>query len=80
MYAWQTEYRFMAHRYVGFVGWVGLATLSEEWYKPFRHSVKPSVGVGLRVRINQTDKLNVRADYGFGNEQQGLYLDAAEAF
>jgi outer membrane protein assembly factor BamA len=80
MYSWQTEYRFMVHRYIGFAGWVGLATLSDEWDAPFRHAVKPSVGVGLRVRINQTDKLNVRADYGFGKNQQGLYLDAAEAF
>lgn len=80
MYSWQTEYRFMVHRYVGFAAWVGLATLSEDWDAPFRHSVKPSAGLGLRLRINQTDKLNVRADYGFGKNQQGLYLDAAEAF
>ncbi|HEY0654297.1 MAG TPA: BamA/TamA family outer membrane protein [Chryseosolibacter sp.] len=80
MYAWQTEYRFMVHRFVGFAAWLGLATLSEDWDAPFRHSVKPSAGLGLRVRINQTDKLNVRADYGFGKNQQGLYLDAAEAF
>jgi hypothetical protein len=80
MFAWQTEYRFMVHRYIGFAGWVGLASLSEDWRKPFRHPVKPSVGLGLRLRINQTDKLNVRADYGFGKHQQGLYLDAAEAY
>jgi hypothetical protein len=80
MYSWQTEYRFMVHRYVGFAAWVGLATLSDQWNAPFRNSVKPSAGVGLRVRINQTDKLNVRADFGFGKNQTGLYLDAAEAF
>ncbi|HEY0743374.1 MAG TPA: hypothetical protein VGD40_18025, partial [Chryseosolibacter sp.] len=80
LYAWQTEYRFMVHRYVGFALWAGLATLSDEWYSPFKYAVKPNAGLGLRVRINQTDKLNVRADYGFGKNQQGLYLDASEAY
>lgn len=80
LYALQTEYRFMVHRYIGFAVWAGLATLSDEWKAPFSYPVKPNAGLGLRVRINQTDKLNVRADYGFGKNQQGLYLDAAEAY
>lgn len=80
MHALQTEYRFMANRYIGFAAWVGAATLSDKWNEPFRNSIKPSAGLGLRLRINQTDKLNVRADYGFGKNQTGLYLDAAEAF
>jgi hypothetical protein len=80
LYAWQTEYRFMVHKYFGFAVWAGLATLSEKWNTPFSHSVKPNAGIGLRLRINQADKLNLRADYGFGKLQQGLYLDASEAY
>jgi outer membrane protein assembly factor BamA len=80
LYAWQTEYRFMVHKYFGFAVWGGLATLSEKWSRPFNHAVKPNFGIGLRLRINQADKLNLRADYGFGKNQQGLYLDASEAF
>jgi outer membrane protein assembly factor BamA len=80
LYAWQTEYRFMVHKYFGFAVWAGLSTLSDKWNEPFKFSVKPNAGLGLRLRINQIDKLNVRADYGFGKSQQGLYLDAAEAF
>jgi hypothetical protein len=80
LYAFQCEYRFMINKYVGMVGWVGAATVSEIWNEPFIHSLKPNAGLGLRIRINQKDKLNLRADYGFGHHQQGLYFDAAEAF
>jgi hypothetical protein len=62
------------------VAWVGGCTVSEKWSEPFAHSIKPNAGAGLRIRINQKDKLNLRADYGFGRNQSGLYFDAAEAF
>jgi hypothetical protein len=80
LYGVQTEYRFMMGKYFGMVAWAGAATVSENWNRPFSHSLKPNAGIGIRVRINQKDKLNLRADYGFGRRQQGLYFDAAEAF
>ena len=80
LYAFQTEYRFMVHKYIGFAAWVGVAAVAEKWYQPFEFSLKPNAGIGLRLRINQKDKLNLRADYGFGKNQSGLYFDAAEAF
>jgi hypothetical protein len=80
LYALQTEYRFMVHKYVGFAVWLGGCAVSDTWSKPFQYSLKPNAGVGLRLRINQKDKLNVRADFGVGKSQTGLYLDAAEAY
>jgi hypothetical protein len=80
LYASQVEYRFMIHKYIGFAVWAGGALVSERWSKPFAHSLKPNAGLGLRLRINQRDKLNLRGDYGVGRNQTGLYLDAAEAF
>lgn len=80
LYATQVEYRFMVHKYIGFAAWTGFALVSEKWYEPFAHSLKPNAGIGLRLRINQTDKLNLRADFGVGRNQSGLYLDAAEAY
>jgi hypothetical protein len=80
LYALQAEYRFMIAKFVGLVAWAGGCTVSEDWNKPAAHSIKPNAGVGLRIRINQKDKLNLRADYGFGRNQSGLYFDAAEAF
>lgn len=80
LFASQVEYRFMVHRLVGFAIWGGGAFVSERWSSPFRHSIKPNAGAGVRLRINQRDKLNLRADYGVGKRQSGLYLDAAEAY
>lgn len=40
---------------------------------------KAAYGAGLRFRINN-DGLNLRADYGLGNQSTGLYLTIGEAF
>lgn len=40
---------------------------------------KAAYGAGLRFRINN-DGLNIRADYGIGNQSTGLYLTIGEAF
>lgn len=80
LWAMQVEYRFMVSRFFGFTTWIGACASSEKANDPFRHAIKPNAGVGFRLRINQSDKLNLRADYGFGKNQSGLYLDASEAF
>lgn len=80
LYALQAEYRFMLTRHIGFAGWAGLASTTEDWKEPFAHPIRPNAGLGLRVRINQHDKLNVRADFGVGRNQTGFYLDIAEAY
>lgn len=80
MIVFQTEYRFMISKLIGFTTWLGACASSEYWDKPFQHSIKPNAGIGFRLRINQSDKLNLRADFGFGKNQSGLYLDASEAF
>jgi outer membrane protein assembly factor BamA len=79
-YAFQIEYRFMLMKYVGLATWVGACLPTSDWKNPFENVVKGNAGIGLRVRINQRDKLNLRGDMGWGKGQQGLYLDAAEAF
>lgn len=47
LYAFQAEYRLMFGRYIGMVGWLGGCLVSEKWYQPFEHSLKPNAGVGL---------------------------------
>jgi outer membrane protein assembly factor BamA len=80
LYAFQAEYRFMFSKLAGMAIWAGGAFVSEQWTTPFKNPLMPNVGVGFRLRINQKDKLNLRADYGVGRNQSGLYLDAAEAY
>jgi outer membrane protein assembly factor BamA len=81
LYAFQAELRVNVWRRIGFVVWAGGALTPEKWYTFFDHSIKPNTGLGLRIMMNRKDKLNVRADQGFGKlRQSGFYLDIAEAY
>jgi len=81
LYALQAEYRAHVWWRLGFTIWAGAALTPEKWYSFFDHSVKPNVGVGLRIMMNKKDLLNVRVDQGFGKkDQRGFYLDIAEAY
>jgi hypothetical protein len=81
LYAFQAEYRAGLWRFIGLDVWAGAALTPLRWYTLGDTSVKPNAGIGLRIMINQKDKLNVRVDQGFGKkQQQGFYLDIAEAF
>ena len=81
LYAVQAEYRAGLWRFIGIDAWVGGAFTPVSWYSIGDSGFKPNAGIGLRVMINQKDKLNIRVDQGFGNKkQQGFYLDIAEAY
>jgi hypothetical protein len=80
LYALQAEFRGRIWKRLGFTTWIGAALTPTEWYTFFDHPVKPNAGVGLRVMLNTKDKLNIRLDQGFGKNQNGFYLDVAEAF
>ena len=78
----QVEYRrtFKDSRF-GFVAFLGagdvFSTASELKFK----DIKLNYGVGLRFMLDKKEKLNIRFDYGAGNESDGnLYLNIAEAF
>jgi hypothetical protein len=81
LYAFQAEFRAGLWRFIGIDAWIGGAFTPKDWYSIGDTSIKPNAGLGLRVMINQKDKLNVRVDQGFGKQkQQGFYLDIAEAY
>lgn len=81
LYVFQAEYRARLWKFIGINFWLGAALTPKHWYSLGDSSLKPNVGVGLRFMINETDKLNLRADFGFGKQRQrGFYLDIAEAF
>jgi outer membrane protein assembly factor BamA len=81
LYALQAEYRSHIWWRLGFAVWAGAALTPEKWYTFFDHSVKPNVGIGLRLMMNKKDLLNVRLDQGFGKiNQRGFYLDISEAY
>ena len=81
LYAFQAEYRAHVWWRIGFTVWAGAALTPIKWYSIGDNSVKPNAGVGLRLMLNKSDRLNIRVDQGFGNKnQKGFYLDIAEAY
>lgn len=81
LYAFQAEYRAHVWWRLGFTAWVGAALTPVRWYSIGDNSVKPNAGIGLRLMLNKSDRLNIRVDQGFGKkEQKGFYLDIAEAY
>ena len=51
-------------------------SLSDIKLKNFR----PSYGAGVRFKLDKTENLNLRFDYGFGQESNYFYFTIAEAF
>lgn len=44
------------------------------------HSVQPAAGVGFRILIDKKTRTNLVADYAWGNNSRGFYLNAGEVF
>lgn len=74
----QLELRQHIWRRFGCVAWVGAGTVLPE-VKAFRWQyVLPNYGVGVRWEFKH--RINVRIDYGFGQDTQGLVFNINEAF
>jgi len=80
LYALQAEYRWQFYRRFGMVVFGGLGDVSEEFNSFDFSDVKPSYGLGLRYMILRERKVNIRLDFGFGRETQGIYINITEAF
>ncbi len=76
----QVEYRMPIWWRIGAVAFLGVGNVASdlEGFKPsqFKHSV----GGGLRFTVDQAERLNLRFDYGFGQDTRGFYLNVTEAF
>ncbi len=44
------------------------------------NKIKLTGGAGIRMRLLQTQKINMRIDAGFGKDSYGIYVDFSEAF
>ncbi|WJS93080.1 BamA/TamA family outer membrane protein [Flavobacterium johnsoniae] len=44
------------------------------------HSIQPAAGVGFRILIDKKTRTNLVADYSWGNNSKGFYLNAGEVF
>ncbi|MEM6966498.1 MAG: BamA/TamA family outer membrane protein [Bacteroidota bacterium] len=74
----QSEYRFPVFKRLkgavfGSVGSIG--SQADSFERSFW-----AAGVGIRIGISKTEKVNLRLDYGFGKNTSGFYLTIGEAF
>lgn len=80
--ATQIEYRrtFKDSRF-GFVAFIGAGDVFNTSKELNFNDIKLNYGLGLRFILDKKEKLNIRFDYGAGNESSGnLYINIAEAF
>lgn len=80
--ATQLEYRQHIWRRFGFVAWGGGATLFSDFDEFIDRDIKPkwlyNFGVGLRFEFKHN--VNIRIDYGFGENTSGFVFAVGEAF
>jgi len=77
----QIEYRkqFKNSR-LGMVVFAGGGDVFRELNNLKISNIRPNFGFGLRYMLDKKERLNIRMDWGFGQDSNYLYLDIAEAF
>jgi len=77
----QAEYRVPLFWRLGAVGFADMGNVGPELSDINLSHFKYSYGGGLRVALNQSEKLNLRLDYGLAKGgSNGFYLQLGEAF
>ena len=77
----QAEYRRLVWWRVGITLFGGVGDVFGSEGSDLRlRDLKWSLGGGLRFRFNQAEKVNLRADFGFGRHTKGVYFQLEEAF
>jgi outer membrane protein assembly factor BamA len=77
----QAEYRVPLFWRLGAVGFADMGNVGPELSEVNLQQFKYSYGGGLRVALNQQEKLNLRLDYGIAKgRSNGFYLQLGEAF
>jgi len=80
-YAFQAEYRLPVIWRFGFVVFGGLGDVASELAKVTLATIKPTYGFGVRFRIDELQKLDLRVDFGFGEDNaNGIYFSVNQAF
>jgi outer membrane protein assembly factor BamA len=78
--AFQMEYRLPVWRRFGLVGFAGIGDVSRRLSDFRLETFKLSAGLGVRFMIDPGERINIRMDYGFGQESSGFYVGILEAF
>jgi len=80
-YVVQTEYRIpnLVWRF-GLVLFGGVGDVAPRLSKMEIATIKPTYGLGIRFRIDELQKLDLRIDAGFGKGTNGIYFSVNQAF
>lgn len=78
MFMAQIEYRKHIVRRHGIVYWLGAGTLADHFSDLGKKEWLPSLGIGYRFEIKQ--RVNLRLDLGFGDNETGFYFGINESF
>ena len=80
----EVEYRFPLSKCGGLLGGVLFANATSANNPALSlsllQSIKPSLGFGLRVKLDKYSRTNLAVDLGFGQKSMGFYLAVSEAF
>ncbi len=77
----QFEYRRFLFWKIGMVAFAGVGMVARDFEEYRVQELKSSGGLGVRFRLDEEEKINIRLDYGFGaNGSSGIYLTIGEAF
>jgi hypothetical protein len=78
--AFQAEWRMRIWKFIGAVAWVGTGQVGFHISDYTWAGLKPNFGIGLRFMMDKASKTNIRIDQGFGENTNGTYFSAGEAF
>jgi len=76
----QIEYRAYIFWKIGVVGFFGMGDVSDQLIDLHLSHAKYSYGFGIRYQFNKEEKVNLRADFGFGKKTSGVYFGIEEVF
>lgn len=76
----QSEYRFPIWRWLGGVAFGGSSAVGDGIKDLFNNRFRWTGGGGLRITLNEDDRVRLRLDYAFSEEGTNFYLTANNAF
>jgi len=80
MIAMQAEYRQHVYWRLGFTCFGGLGEVAPHTSDFRWNAVRYAYGAGVRLMVSESEKLNLRVDFGHGENSNGLYVILKEAF
>ncbi len=78
--ATQVEWRQRLSPRWGAVAFAGMGSVAPSIDQFAFKTIRPSVGLGVRFVIDKKENLNLRLDFGAGNEKINYYFKVAESF